>query len=419
MEFYRPPTAEELSKRWESDPRWKGIRRDYTPKDVVQAARLGAHRIDAGAAGPETLWQLLHTEPYVPALGAVTGNQAIQMVEAGLKAIYLSGWQVAADANLAGQMYPDQSLYPCNSAPALVRAINNAFRRADQIQHAEGRGRSRLLRPDRRRRRGRLRRPAQRVRDHEGHDRGRRRGRPLRGPARQREEVRPHGGQGARPHLAVPPRPQRRPARRRRHGRPHRPGRPHRRPVGPPGHQRRRRARPAVPDRRADPRGLLRADRRPPRRHQPRPLLRPLRRPALVRDLRAQPRRGQEVRRVDPREVPGQAAGLQLLALVQLEGQARRRRRSPGSSASWAAMGYKFQFITLAGFHVLNLSMFDLARAYKRRRHGRLLAGSSRPSSPARPRAAITPSSTSGSSAPATSTRSPSASPPASRPPRP
>ena len=107
-----------------------------------RAARLGAHRVHPGARGAERLWQLLHTEPYVPALGAVTGNQAIQMVEAGLKAIYLSGWQVAADANLAGQMYPDQSLYPCNSAPALVRSINNAFRRADQIQHAEGTTRS-------------------------------------------------------------------------------------------------------------------------------------------------------------------------------------------------------------------------------------------------------------------------------------
>jgi isocitrate lyase len=88
--------------------------------------------------GSETLWRLLRSEPYLPALGAVTGNQAIQMVEAGLKAIYLSGWQVAADANQAGQMYPDQSLYPCNSVPSLVRAFNNAFRRADQIHHAEG-----------------------------------------------------------------------------------------------------------------------------------------------------------------------------------------------------------------------------------------------------------------------------------------
>ena len=136
---YRAPKADELSNRWQTDPRWKGSRRDYTAKDVTELR--GSVHIESTLArrGAERLWQLLHTEPYVPALGAVTGNQAIQMVEAGLKAIYLSGWQVAADANLAGQMYPDQSLYPCNSAPALVRSINNAFRRADQIQHAEGR----------------------------------------------------------------------------------------------------------------------------------------------------------------------------------------------------------------------------------------------------------------------------------------
>jgi isocitrate lyase len=139
MEFYRAPSAEELRQRWESDPRWKGVRRDYTPKEVVQLR--GSVHIESTLArrGSERLWQLLSTEPFVAALGAVTGNQAIQMVEGGLKAIYLSGWQVAADANLAGQMYPDQSLYPSNSAPNLVKAINNAFRRADQIQHAEGR----------------------------------------------------------------------------------------------------------------------------------------------------------------------------------------------------------------------------------------------------------------------------------------
>jgi isocitrate lyase len=118
--------------------RWAGVRRDYTPDDV---ARLrGSVHIEYTLArrGAEKLWQLLHSEPYVHALGALTGNQALQMVEAGLKSIYLSGWQVAADANLAGQMYPDQSLYPCNSAPSLVRSFNNAFRRADQIRWAEG-----------------------------------------------------------------------------------------------------------------------------------------------------------------------------------------------------------------------------------------------------------------------------------------
>ncbi len=133
------PSAEELRTRWETDPRWKGIRRDYSAKDVVTLR--GSVHVECSLArrGAERLWKLLGTEPFINALGALTGNQAIQMVQGGLKAIYLSGWQVAADANLAGQMYPDQSLYPCNSAPALVRSINNAFRRADQIQHAEGR----------------------------------------------------------------------------------------------------------------------------------------------------------------------------------------------------------------------------------------------------------------------------------------
>jgi isocitrate/methylisocitrate lyase len=136
---YRMPTALELNRRWKTDPRWQGVQRDYSAEDVVRLR--GSLHVESTLArqGAERLWRLLGDEPYVHALGAVTGNQAIQMVDGGLKAIYLSGWQVAADANSAGQMYPDQSLYPCNSAPTLVRAINNAFRRADQIQHAEGR----------------------------------------------------------------------------------------------------------------------------------------------------------------------------------------------------------------------------------------------------------------------------------------
>jgi len=136
--YHRQPSAKDLRHRWKTEPRWAGIRRDYTADEVVRLR--GSLHVESTLArrGAEKLWQLLQTEPYVAALGAVTGNQAVQMVTAGLKAIYLSGWQVAADANLAGQMYPDQSLYPSNSAPALVRNINNAFRRADQIQHAEG-----------------------------------------------------------------------------------------------------------------------------------------------------------------------------------------------------------------------------------------------------------------------------------------
>ena len=125
--------------RTTSDPqRFAGIRRDYTQRDVEQLAgsfRIGHTLAEMGAA---RLWDLLKTEPYVPTLGALTGNQAVQQVKAGLQAIYLSGWQVAADANTAGEMYPDQSLYPVDSVPNVVRRINNALRRADQIAHAEG-----------------------------------------------------------------------------------------------------------------------------------------------------------------------------------------------------------------------------------------------------------------------------------------
>src|SRR5437868_13004849 len=121
-----------------SDPRWKGITRPYSAQDVERLR--GSIRVEHTLArmGAERLWELLQSEAYVPALGAVTGNQAVQQVKAGLKAIYISGWQVAADANLAGQMYPDQSLYPANSVPQVVKRINQALQRADQICHAEG-----------------------------------------------------------------------------------------------------------------------------------------------------------------------------------------------------------------------------------------------------------------------------------------
>src|SRR5213082_2792947 len=122
---------------WGSDPRWKGITRPYTWADVESLR--GSMRIEHTLArhGAENLWQMLHADSFVAALGAMTGNQAIQQVRAGLKAVYVSGWQVAADANNAGEMYPDQSLYPCDSVPALVRRINRALQRADQIHHAE------------------------------------------------------------------------------------------------------------------------------------------------------------------------------------------------------------------------------------------------------------------------------------------
>ncbi|MEA2165538.1 MAG: isocitrate lyase [Thermoanaerobaculia bacterium] len=128
----------QLERDWENNPRWEGITRDYTADDVLRLR--GSIDIEQTLAtlGAERLWDLLRDEPYVNALGALTGNQAIQQVRAGLKAIYLSGWQVAADANLSGQMYPDQSLYPSNSVPQVVKRINQALHRADQIDHSEG-----------------------------------------------------------------------------------------------------------------------------------------------------------------------------------------------------------------------------------------------------------------------------------------
>ncbi|HUR62558.1 MAG TPA: isocitrate lyase [Candidatus Thermoplasmatota archaeon] len=130
--------AQVIQKDWDTDPRWKGVRRDHTAHDVVRLR--GSLQFDYPVArhGAAKLWQLINEEKFVRALGALTGNQAIQMARAGLKAIYLSGWQVAADNNLAEQMYPDQSLYPANSVPSVVRRINNALRRADQIDWSEG-----------------------------------------------------------------------------------------------------------------------------------------------------------------------------------------------------------------------------------------------------------------------------------------
>jgi len=123
---------------WKSHDRWQGITRPYTAQDVIRLRGTIHIEYSLARLGAERLWHLLHEEEFVSALGALTGNQALQQVQAGLKSIYLSGWQVAGDANLAGQMYPDQSLYPANSVPAVVKEINNAFQRADQIQHAEG-----------------------------------------------------------------------------------------------------------------------------------------------------------------------------------------------------------------------------------------------------------------------------------------
>ncbi len=134
----REQQAEALEKDWATNPRWKGIERGYSGADIVRLR--GSFPIEHTLArrGAEKLWNLLHTEPYVNCLGALTGGQAMQQVKAGIKAIYLSGWQVAADNNSYASMYPDQSLYPVDSVPTVVERINNTFRRADEIQHSKG-----------------------------------------------------------------------------------------------------------------------------------------------------------------------------------------------------------------------------------------------------------------------------------------
>jgi isocitrate lyase len=130
--------AEALRREWAENPRWKGVKRDYRPEDVVRLRPSVMVEHTLAKRGAEKLWRLLHERPYVHTFGAYTGAMAVQMVRAGLEAIYLSGWQVAADANLAWQTYPDQSLYPYNSVPQIVKRINNALMRADMIERSEG-----------------------------------------------------------------------------------------------------------------------------------------------------------------------------------------------------------------------------------------------------------------------------------------
>ncbi|MEH7122531.1 MULTISPECIES: isocitrate lyase [unclassified Bacillus (in: firmicutes)] len=130
--------VKQLQESWEMDARWKGIERPYSAEEVIQLRGSIDIEYTLARRGAEKLWKLVNEEDFVHALGALTGNQAVQQVKAGLKAIYLSGWQVAADANLSGHMYPDQSLYPANSVPSVVKRINQALQRADQIHHMEG-----------------------------------------------------------------------------------------------------------------------------------------------------------------------------------------------------------------------------------------------------------------------------------------
>jgi len=131
-------SAADLTKTWQADPRWRGIKRPYKAEDVVRLRGTLVVEHTLARLGAQKLWKYVNEKPFVNALGALTGNQAMQQVKAGLDAIYLSGWQVAGDANLAGQMYPDQSLYPADSVPAVVKRINSTLKRADELHHAEG-----------------------------------------------------------------------------------------------------------------------------------------------------------------------------------------------------------------------------------------------------------------------------------------
>lgn len=137
MRFTREQLAQGLQKEWSENPRWRGVKRNYSAADVVKLYGSIDEQYTLASRGASRLWITLHNEPFINALGALTGMQALQQAKAGLKAVYLSGWQVAADANLAGEMYPDQSLYPADSVPKVVERINNTFRRADQIQWME------------------------------------------------------------------------------------------------------------------------------------------------------------------------------------------------------------------------------------------------------------------------------------------
>ena len=414
---YRMPTVTELNRRWAADSRWAGVRRDYAAEDVVRL-RGSVHvestlarraRKSSGAAAHRAV----RRRP-----GALTGNQAVQMVDAGLKAIYLSGWQVAADANRAGQMYPDQSLYPCDSVPALVRAINNAFRRADQIQHAEGRGGRDYFVPI--------------VADAEAGFGG-----PLNAFELMKAMIEA-GAAGVHFEDQL--------ASEKKCG--HMGGKV----LVPTGQFLRtlNAARlaadvmdvPTVLVARTDANGarLITSD----VDDRDRPFLTGERTAegfyrveggldvAISRGLSYAPYADLiwcETSRPDLEEARRFAEAIhdrfpgKLLAYNCSPSFNWKSKLDDATIARFqrelGSMGYKFQFITLAGFHALNLATFDLARGYRDDRHAGLRRACRRPSSAARPRRATTRSSTSGSSGPATSTKSPSASPAAWPPRRP
>ncbi len=227
MTMTREQQIAALEKDWAENPRWKGVKRGYSAADVVRLRGSLQPEYTFAQRGAKVLWEKVNggaKKGYVNAFGAITAGQAMQQAKAGLEAVYLSGWQVAADGNTSETMYPDQSLYAYDSVPTMVRRINNTFKRADEIQWSRGinpgdEGLHRLLPADRRRRRGRFRRRAERLRADEEHDRCRCGRCALRRPTGGRQEVRSHGRQGARPDPRSGREADLRAFRRRRHGR--------------------------------------------------------------------------------------------------------------------------------------------------------------------------------------------------------
>ena len=357
--------AENLRTHWDSSPRWSGIERTHSAEDVI--ALRGSITIEHTLArlGAERLWWLMTTKDYVHALGALSGGQAVEMVKAGLNAIYVSGWQVAADANLAGHTYPDQSLYPVNSVPSLVRRINNALQRADQVAWSEGDAGTYWMAPV--------------LADAEAGFGG------ALNTFELMKAMIESGAAGVHFEDQL--------ASEKKCG--HLGGK-----VLVPTSQFLKTLSAArlaadvlgvptllVARTDAESATLLTNDvdevDRPfvvagDRTHEGFFRIRNGIQTAIARGLAYAPfadviwcetstpdlDEARSVRRGDPRAVPRQAPRLQLLTELQLAQAPGRRRRSRASSASSGAMGYRFQFITLAGFHALNASMFELAHAY-------------------------------------------------------
>ena len=358
--------ADRLTSHWRDDPRWQGIERTYTAEQVVRLRGSVVPEQTLARLGAERLWELLRQDAPVRALGAMTGGQAVQMVKAGLEAIYLSGWQVAADGNLAGQHVSGPEPLPGQQRAGAREADQQraAARRPDRL--VRGPQRDVLARADRRRRRGRLRRPAQRVRADEGDDRGGRGRRALRGPARVGEEVRPPRRQGARADVAVRPHAQRGTARGRRARRADRARRAHGRALGRAADERRRRVRPRVRHGRAHRRGLLPRPRRD--RRGDRALRSRTRRTPTCSGSRR--RRPTSARRATFAQAIHEKFPGKLLAYNCSPSFNWRQHlddeQIAGFQEQLAGWGYRFQFITLAGFHSLNAGMFELARGYSR-----------------------------------------------------